>query len=207
MGQLRKYFLSGIAVSLPIGLTVLVFWFLVSRLGGIFRPLLSGSVWLARLPNWLETVAGFLFLLIIVLAVGALASSLFGRWFVARVDNLMRRLPMVRAVYGSAREMTNAVFVRRSSLRKTVLAEYPRPGFWALGFLTSDDRVPLPDGRQALFVFFPTTPNPTSGWLALIPEAEVTEIGVSINDGLKLIVSGGVLRPESFERWTAGRKA
>ena len=137
--------------------------------------------------------------------VGALASGIFGRWFLHNVDRFMRRLPFIRAIYGSAREMTDAVFVKRSSLRKTVIAEYPRPGMWAVGFLTSDECVPLPDGRPALFVFFPTAPNPTSGWLALIPEADITATGMSIDDGLKLVVSGGVIRPESFENWTGQR--
>jgi len=205
MNHLRRYLISGIVTILPVGLTVFVFWFLVSNLGSIFRPLVSNSVWLSRLPGWLTTLAGFVFLVIIILVVGALASGIFGRWFVHNVDRFMRRLPFIRAIYGSAREMTDAVFVKRSSLRKTVLAEYPRPGMWAVGFLTSDQGVPLPDGRPALFVFFPTAPNPTSGWLALIPESDITATGMSIDDGLKLVVSGGVIRPESFENWVGKR--
>ncbi len=206
MNNLRRYLVSGIAAILPIGLTVFVFWFLVSRLGSIFRPIVANSVWLSRLPGWITTVVGFIFLLIVIIVTGALASGLFGRWLVNQVDKFMRRLPFVRAIYGSARDMADAVFVKRSSLRKTVIAEYPRTGMWAVGFLTSDETVPLPDGRPAQFVFFPTAPNPTSGWLALIPEADITATGMSIDDGLKLVVSGGVIRPESFENWVKLRE-
>ena len=104
-------------------------------------------------------------------------------------------MPIVKSIYSSARQLTDAVFVSRSSLRKTVIAEYPRMGMFAVGFLTSDEKITLADGRKAFFVFFPTTPNPTSGWLALIPEAEVIETAMSIEDGLKLVVSGGVIKP------------
>jgi uncharacterized membrane protein len=197
MNQLRRYFISGIATILPLGFTVFIFWFLVSRLGNLFRPVLSRG-WLAHLPGWVLTVAGFLAVVLLVLAVGALAPGIAGRWFIGRFDEVMRRLPLVRAIYGSARELTDAVFVKRSSLRKTVVAEYPRRGMLAVGFLTSDERYELADGRKAVFVFFPTTPNPTSGWLALIPEDEITETGMSIDEGLKLVVSGGVVRPASL---------
>jgi uncharacterized membrane protein len=104
----------------------------------------------------------------------------------------------VRSIYGSARQFTDTVFVDRSSLRKTIIAEYPRHGLFASGFLTGDDPVTLADGRRALFVFFPTTPNPMSGWLALVPEADVTETSMSIEEGLKLVVSGGVIKLESL---------
>jgi len=199
MGQLRRYFISGIAFILPVGFTIFVFWFLISRLGSLFRPLLDRSVWLARLPGWLATVAGFMLLVIVILAVGALASGIIGRWLIGRVDRLLSRVPLVKGVYSSARQLTEAVFVRKSSLSKTVIAEYPRPGLLAIGFLTTDEKVTLGDGRRAVFVYFPTTPNPTSGWLALIPEDEITETGMSSDEGLKLVVSGGVVRPEGFD--------
>jgi len=195
MSRLRRYFITGIATILPIGLTVFVFWFLVTRLGSLLRPALS-RIWLTNLPDWVLTVAGFVIVVLLILVVGALASGLGGRWFVGRFDEVMRRLPFVRTIYGSARELTDAVFVKRSSLRKTVLAEYPRRGLLAVGFLTSDERFTFADGRTAVFVFFPTTPNPTSGWLVLIPEDEITETEMSIDEGLKLVVSGGVVRSE-----------
>ncbi len=201
MNQLRNYFVTGLAAILPIGLTIFVFWFLISRLGSLFRPLLDRHVWLARLPGWLTTLVGFALLLIIIVAIGALASGLLGRWFLGWFDRLMRRLPFVKGIYSSARQLTEAVFVKKSSLSKAVFAEYPRPGLLAVGFLTTDERVTLVDGRRAVFVYFPTTPNPTSGWLALIPEDDLTETGMSIDEGLKLVVSGGVVRPEGFTGW------
>ncbi|MEO0078289.1 MAG: DUF502 domain-containing protein [candidate division WOR-3 bacterium] len=195
MKELRNYFITGLAALLPISLTVVIFWFIVTHLGNILGPLLRNHVWLRQLPSWVASVLGFVLLLIAVVVLGAVASGLLGRWVLAQLDRLLRLIPVVKEVYTSARQLTDAVFVQRSSLRKTVIAEYPRPGLFAIGFITSDVPATLPDGRPALYVFFPTTPNPTSGWLALIPTEDIHDTDMTIEQGLKLVMSGGVIRP------------
>ena len=194
--ELRHYFITGVATLLPLSVTVFVFWFIIVRLGNLFLPVFRMHPWLARhVPDWGATLSGFVLFLIIVLLTGWIASGLIGKLTLGWIDKILQRVPFVKSIYGSARQLTDAVFVSRSSLRRTVIAEYPRVGMFAVGFLTSDDKIALADGRKALFVFFPTTPNPTSGWLALIPETEVTETSLTIEEGLKLIVSGGVIKP------------
>jgi uncharacterized membrane protein len=194
--ELRHYFLTGVATLLPLSVTIFVFWFIIVRLGNLFHPVFRMHPWLARhMPEWGATLTGFVLFILIVLLTGWIASGIIGRLTLGWLDKVLRRVPIVKSIYSSARQLTDAVFVDRSSLRKTVLAEYPRHGIFAVGFLTSDERIMLADGRKAVFVFFPTAPNPTSGWLALIPEAEVTETAMSIEDGLKLVVSGGVIKP------------
>ncbi|MEO0050152.1 MAG: DUF502 domain-containing protein, partial [candidate division WOR-3 bacterium] len=110
------------------------------------------------------------------------------------LDRLMQQLPLVRSIYTSARQLTEAVFIKRSSLRKTVIVQYPRKGMFAIGFITSEEPLELADHRKAYLVFFPTAPNPTSGWLAIVPEEDITETSLSIEDGLKFVVSGGLVR-------------
>jgi uncharacterized membrane protein len=193
--ELRHYFLTGVATLLPVSVTVFVFWFIIVRLGNLFHPIFRVHPWLQRLPGWVATLAGFVLFLVLILLTGWIASGLIGKLSLGWLDKILQRVPIVKSIYSSARQLTDAVFVSRSSLRRTVIAEYPRQGMFAVGFLTSDEKITLADGRRALFVFFPTTPNPTSGWLALIPEAEVTETSLTIEDGLKLIVSGGVIKP------------
>ena len=195
MKELRHYFLTGVATLLPVSVTVFVFWFIIVRLGNLFHPIFRVHPWLQRLPGWVATLAGFVLFLVLILLTGWIATGLIGKLTLGWVDKILQRVPIVKSIYSSARQLTDAVFVSRSSLRRTVIAEYPRQGMFAVGFLTSDEKITLADGRRALFVFFPTTPNPTSGWLALIPEAEVTETSLTIEDGLKLIVSGGVIKP------------
>jgi uncharacterized membrane protein len=193
--ELRHYFLTGVATLLPVSVTVFVFWFIIVRLGNLFHPIFRVHPWLQRLPGWVATLAGFVLFLVLILLTGWIATGLIGKLTLGWVDKILQRVPIVKSIYSSARQLTDAVFVSRSSLRRTVIAEYPRQGMFAVGFLTSDEKITLADGRRALFVFFPTTPNPTSGWLALIPEAEVIETAMSIEDGLKLVVSGGVIKP------------
>jgi len=193
--ELRHYFLTGIATLLPLSVTVFIFWFIIVRLGNLFHPLFRVHPWLETLPDWVASLAGFILFMIIVLLTGWIASGLIGKLTLGWLDKVLKRVPVVKSIYTSARQLTDAVFVDRSSLRKTVIAEYPRHGVFAVGFLTSDDRIVLADGRLALFVFFPTAPNPTSGWLSLIPEADITETAMSIEEGLKLVVSGGVIKP------------
>ena len=195
MKELRHYFLTGVATLLPLSVTVFIFWFIIVRLGNLFHPLFRVHPWLERLPGWVATLAGFVLFIVLILLTGWIASGLIGKLSLGWLDKILQRVPIVKSIYSSARQLTDAVFVSRSSLRKTVIAEYPRMGMFAVGFLTSDEKITLADGRKAFFVFFPTTPNPTSGWLALIPEAEVVETAMSIEDGLKLVVSGGVIKP------------
>ena len=195
MKELRHYFLTGVATLLPLSVTVFIFWFIIVRLGNLFHPLFRVHPWLERLPGWVATLAGFVLFIVLILLTGWIASGLIGKLSLGWLDKILQRVPIVKSIYSSARQLTDAVFVSRSSLRKTVIAEYPRMGMFAVGFLTSDEKITLADGRKAFFVFFPTTPNPTSGWLALIPEAEVIETAMSIEDGLKLVVSGGVIKP------------
>ena len=193
---MRRYFLAGVATLLPLSVTVFIFWFIVVRLGNLFHPIFRMQPWLARhVPDWGATLSGFVLFLVLVLLTGWVASGLIGKLTLGWLDRILQRVPIVKSIYGSARQFTDAVFVSRDTFRKTVIVEYPRQGMFAIGFLTNEDRITLADGRKALFVFIPTTPTPTSGWLALIPEAEVIETAMSIEEGLKLIVSGGVIKP------------
>jgi uncharacterized membrane protein len=193
--DLRGYFLAGVATLLPLSVTVFIFWFIIVRLGNLFHPLFQVNPWLQRLPDWVATLAGFVLFVLLVLLTGWIASGLIGRHMLGWLDKLLRQVPIVKIIYSSARQFTDAVFVSRDTFRKTVIVEYPRQGMFAIGFLTNEDRITLADGRRALFVFIPTTPTPTSGWLALVAEDEVIETSMSIEDGLKLVVSGGVIKP------------
>lgn len=193
--RLRRHFLAGLATILPVGLTAFVLWFIVTSLGKILRPLIVWQPWVLRLPPALTTFISFLLLLLAITGIGALTSGFIGRRLVNWLDRLIQRVPLARSIYTAARQLTDAVFIKRSSLRKTVLVEYPRRGLYAIGFLTSEKPVLLGANRRAYLVFFPTTPNPTSGWLALVPEEDVVETDLSIEEGLKFVVSGGLALP------------
>ncbi|MGQ9708504.1 MAG: DUF502 domain-containing protein [bacterium] len=198
LSRLRRHFLFGIATVLPVGLTIFVLWFIVSSLGRLFRPLLVWQPWIGRLPPLITTIIGFALGLTVITLTGAFASGFIGRRVIALFDRLVQQLPLARSVYTSARQLTEAVFIKRSSLRKTVIVQYPRPGLFAIGFITSEEPLWLKDRRRAYLVFFPTAPNPTSGWLAIVPESEIIETALSIEEGLKFVVSGGLARPSEI---------
>jgi len=206
MNRLRRWFLTGLATVLPVALTVLVIKVLVTTTANLLKPLLLWPGLLAHLPGWVVTVGSAFAALVLIILVGALTSGIVGQKLISWLDQVMQRLPLAKDVYSSARQLTDAVFVQRSSLRKAVIAEYPRKGILAIGFLTSDERLVLGDGRRALMVFFPTTPNPTTGWLALLPEDEVTETDLSIEEALKLVVSGGLVRQERLAAAVKGHQ-
>jgi uncharacterized membrane protein len=109
------------------------------------------------------------------------------------------RVPVVKGIYGAARQLLDAFGRKTSSFRRVVAIEYPRPGIWTVGFLTHDSatlaRKDGPPLRGVSLVFLPTTPNPTSGWLAVVPDSQVVALDMSIEDGVKLIVSGGLVVP------------
>lgn len=195
MKELRHYFITGIAALLPVSLTAFLFYLITKHLGSILHPLLKRSPLLVHWPDWVSTVLGFILLLIIVVVVGAIATGVLGRLVMTWIDMFLRRLPVVREIYDAARQLTDAVFVKRSALRRTVLVEYPSRGRYAIGFVITDEPVVLPDGRKALWVYFGTTPNPIDGWRAMVPLDRMVETTMSIGEGVKLVVSGGLVKP------------
>lgn len=198
----RRYFVAGLVVIIPLGLTVFIFWFLITKLGGFLTPLFKILPFLRELPEEILTILGFLLFLILILLVGALTSGFLGKWLLGLLEDLILKLPLVREVYNSARQLTNAVFVDRKSLKKVVAVEYPRKGIFTIGFIMNEEKILSEDRKNEFYlIYLPTTPNPTSGWLTLIPKEEVKELNLSIDEGLKLVVSGGiVLTKETIEK-------
>ncbi len=195
-GRLRAQFVTGLIVILPLGLTFLVIWFLVSKVGG-------GVAWIIdRIPVFesmslhpvVLTALGFFITLAIVWVVGLLASSFLGGWFFRLVNAVMSRLPLVRVVYTSARQLTETLFSGSGAFRRVVMLEYPRKGVYTFAFVTSHEKWRM-GGRVAVSVFLPTAPNPTSGFYLLIPEDEIIKTRLTVEEAMKLIVSGGMVVP------------
>lgn len=198
----RRYFVAGLVVIIPLGLTILIFWFLITKLGGFLTPLFKILPFLKELPEEVLTILGFLFFLFLILLIGALTSGFLGKWFFGLLEDIILKLPLVREVYNSARQLTNAVFVDRKSLKKVVAVEYPRKGIFTIGFIMNEEKIFSEDKKREFYlIYLPTTPNPTSGWLILVPKEEVKELNLSIDEGLKIVISGGiVLNKEVVEK-------
>lgn len=195
MPTLRRAFLTGLLVLAPIGLTLWVFVTLFRLIDGWINPLLARLPALAELlPEGGITGIGFLTALMVVTLVGLFASNLLGKALFGALDGMLAKIPWIKPVYGAAKDISGVVFGDRSSaFRQVVLFEYPRRGLYSLGFVTREAQE-LPDGY--LHVFLPTTPNPTSGFFLVVPAQDAIQLPISIEDGVKLVVSGGAVLSE-----------
>ncbi len=194
---MRRYLIAGLLVWLPLGVTVLVVKVLVDimdrsllLLPPAFRPdALIGF----HIPG-----LGVVLSVLVVLVTGMLVANLLGRRLVGLWENLLTHIPLVRSVYSGAKQVAETLFAGEGqSFRKVLLVEYPRKGIWSLAFQTGSgaEEVNARTGEDLVTVFVPTTPNPTSGFIIMVPRADVQELEMSVDDALKLIISLGVVKP------------
>lgn len=199
MGKLKRYFITGLVALLPLGVTVFIAWFLISKLGALFGTFLKYIPGIARLPQVALTIIGFFILVLFIVGVGVITSGLFGRWFFAAIEQLFSKLPFLKGIYTSTRQLTDAVLVDKQSFKRVVLVEYPRKGVFMVGFVTQELEIDLGSGKKGISVYLPTTPTPTTGCLVIIPAEDVYNTNLSVDEGLKLVISGGVVVPKRFK--------
>jgi len=204
---IRSIFLAGIITILPLGFTVFVVIFLVNLLGNITGRVLKYVPALSSLPTYVITIIGFFTLMVLIFLIGTVTSSFIGRWFIKLTDRFFSKLPFVRSVYSSARQLTDTLFIDRSALKEVVVIEYPRKGIYTLAFVTNDKTWEIKRRTKIICVnvFVPTSPNPTSGFYLLIPEKDIIPTGLPIEWGFKIIVSGGIVLPK--ERKIGARRS
>ena len=199
MATLRKYIIAGLLVWLPFAATIVIVKFLID--------LMDKTVLLLP-PEWKPanliglSIPGFgvIISLSILLLTGMLAANLFGRRFVEMWERILNRIPLVRSIYSSVKQISSTIFdPSGKSFRKVVLLEYPRKGLWSIGFLTNDsmgDELCSVDDTL-VSVFIPTTPNPTSGFIIMTRKDEITELNMNVEEAFKFVISMGVIIPDN----------
>ncbi len=190
--NIKRIFTTGVLTLLPLAITIYVFFLVFTFLDNLIGNLII-AIFDYRLPG-----AGFAAGILLIFIIGFIASNIIGKRLVALGDNIFQRLPLARGIYSSARQIIDAFTVQdRDAFQKVVLLEYPRKGLYVLGFVTSISRGEIQEKteEETFSIFIPTTPNPTSGMLVLAPKSEVTELQMSIEEGMKVIVSGGLVSP------------
>jgi uncharacterized membrane protein len=198
--RLRAYFLAGVIVTAPIGITVLLIWqfitFLDSQVGSLIPDRYNPESYLPfSVPG-----LGLLITIAFLTLVGFLAAGLAGRTLVRIGERLLSRMPVVRSVYSTLKQIFETVLAQSSrSFREVVLIEYPRRGIGAIGFVTGPTRgeVQVRSEEELVNVFLPTTPNPTSGFLLFVPKRDLVHLDMTIEEGIKLVISGGIVAPQS----------
>jgi uncharacterized membrane protein len=195
----RNAFFSGALLLAPLIVTIWAFSKIIDVVGGTFRPIYRDYIpqSLQRIPFFWDLVAT-LVVILLVTGLGYLSHYVFGKFFLSIGERAIQRIPAVGAVYNSVKQIV-ATFgsQNRNLFNKVVLVQFPRPGMWAIGFLTNKQQgePQLCIGRDVWTVFIPTSPNPTSGFLVLLPKEEIQELEMSVGDGMKMIISGGAVVP------------
>ena len=199
MATLRKYIIAGLLVWLPFAATIVIVKFLIDLMDK--TVLLLPPEWQpANLLGFSIPGFGVIIALSILLLTGMLAANLFGRRFVEMWERILNRIPLVRSIYSSVKQISSTIFdPSGKSFRKVVLLEYPRKGLWSIGFLTNDsmgDELCSVDDTL-VSVFIPTTPNPTSGFIIMTRKDEITELNMNVEDAFKFVISMGVIIPDN----------
>jgi uncharacterized membrane protein len=195
----RRSIIAGLLVWVPLGVTVFVISFLV----GIMDKTL------VLLPKQYQpdTLLGFhipglgvVLSILVVFITGVIIANLFGKQLVAIAESMLSRIPLVRSIYAGVKQLMETVFVSGGqSFRKVLLIEYPRKELWTLAFQTGTDigEAQHKTGQDVINVYVPTTPNPTSGFFIMVPVKDVVELDMSVDDGLKMLISMGAVVPDS----------
>lgn len=194
---MRRYLTAGLLVWVPLGVTILIISFLVD--------LMDQSLLLLPPPYRPDALLGFhvpgigvVLTFIVVLVTGMVVANLFGRQLVGIGERLLARIPVVRSIYSGVKQLMETVFSSKGeSFRKVVLVEYPRAGAWTVAFLTSETQgeAQLKTGHDVVNIYVPTTPNPTSGFFLMVPRKDIVELDMTVDEGLKMILSVGVVVP------------
>ncbi|MFC1664569.1 DUF502 domain-containing protein [Pseudomonadota bacterium] len=200
MPTFRRYIVAGLLVWVPLGVTVMVVKFLIDLMDRLlllipydYRPEVVLGV---NIPG-----LGVLLALLIVIVTGVVVANLFGRQIIKIWENFLARIPLVRSIYSSVKQVTETIFSSQgNSFRQVVMIEYPRSGIWTLAFVTGEGIKAFEDkiGESLLNIFVPTTPNPTSGFFLMVRREDAIALDIPVEVALKMIISTGVVVPEDL---------
>jgi len=193
--KLRNYFFTGVVVLIPIGFTLYLSKFLINISTNLIPFGLNPNSYLPYSVPGLEILLTILFITII----GGLSLSFLGKKFLQIIDDLFKRIPILRTIYSALGQMTESFTNQEGSKKSVVLIEYPRKGCWAVGFATKENRGEIKNktNKELINVFVPTTPNPTSGFLLMFPKEDVLYLNMTFEEASKFIVSAGTSNPKN----------
>ena len=192
--RIRNYFLAGVVILIPIGITLYLTLFLVNISSKILPSEINPNNYLPYSIPGLEILIS----IFIITIIGGLSLSFLGRKILLLVNDIFKRIPFLRTIYSAIGEMTKTFANTNAGKKKSVvLVEYPRKGSWAVGFATQENRgeISKKTNKELINVFIPTTPNPTSGFLLMFEKSEVKYLDMSFEEASKFIVSAGTTKP------------
>ena len=200
----RRKLVAGLLVVFPIFITFIVIKFLFGLIGGILSPVVEEAfIFLGFSPKstvdeFVVTSIAFVLTFLALYFIGVIATNFFGKFILSFFEAILNKTPIIKNIYTSSKKLIEIISLpSRQSFKRVVIVEYPRVGMKAFAFVTGN--IKTKDGTELTSIFIPTTPNPTSGFLIYLPESDIIETDMDIEEGMKLIVSGGILVPEHLE--------
>jgi len=200
IGALRRYLVAGVVVSTPILITFFVVSWLIDisdRALNLLPPSFHAEALFGRhIPG-----LGVLLTLLGLVIIGALTTNFIGKYMMRWFDRLLAKVPVVRSIYSAVKQLMEAVLGKDGkAFRQVVLVPFPQKGQWTIGFVTGETSLPVPGEHPKMAVFVATTPNPTSGWLLFVSESDLIPLEMSVEEGMKVVVSGGMIDPSEENR-------
>ena len=201
---MKKNLIAGLLVTIPAALTYMILSFVITRVDKGMKPVITGILGpqnIKLMEEWHIPGMGFLFLVLFVIAVGLVGTNFIGKKVVAIGEKILHNIPVVRVIYTSIKKVVDTVSLTETpSFQKMVLITYPREPLKTLGIVCCDTPEGITEGEKMLNVFVPTSPNPTTGFLFMLPEKDTQPLKMSVEEGLKMIISFGMTNPESFQK-------
>ena len=197
-GRMRAYFFAGVLVTAPMAITFWLAWQVISWVDRSVKPLIPAKYNPETYLPFSVPGIGLIVLFVFLTVVGAFAAGFVGRLLLRISERILARMPVIRSVYGAVKQIFETVLANQSSaFREVVLIEYPRRGIWAIGFITGTTEGEVQEITEDMVVnvFLPTTPNPTSGFLLFVPRRDLNVLSMSVEEGIKMVVSGGIVTP------------
>ncbi len=202
MGRLRTYFLTGLVLVAPLALTIYFVRSMIGWVDGWIKPYLPSTVNPDTYLPFAIPGIGLIIALFLITMIGFLTANFVGRKIVQYGERLLARMPVVRSIYSSLKQIFQTVFSEKSqSFKSVAIIEYPRKGVWALAFVAGDTQGEvkeklLPEAGETVAVFMATTPNPTGGFVMFFPRKDLKILKMSVEDCLKLVISTGLVWPD-----------
>ncbi|MEW6556558.1 MAG: DUF502 domain-containing protein [Elusimicrobiota bacterium] len=199
---MKKYFLTGLVIILPFFLTLYIIWLVFKIVGRFFTPVFTNifeTFVPLKIPYFAITFISAIVTLFLIWLIGLIASNFIGKKLFHQIESILLKIPMARGLYDAIKKLTKVFFVGTTTFQRVVLIEYPRKGIYSVAFITAEAMGEIQEltKEEVINVFIPSTPNPTTGYFLLVPKSDIIPLKMSVDDAMKLIISGGIVVPPS----------
>lgn len=197
--RLKNYFFTGVIVAAPVAITIYMSYHLVIWINEVTKRLIPQQWRIGDFVPYAVPGLGLLLLLLVLLFIGMLTTGYIGKFFVRLWERIIRKMPVISSIYSLLKQIFETFLSQKSrSFNEVVMVEYPRKGLWSIAFISNNDtggEIAEKAGQKILSIFVPTTPNPTSGFLIFLPEKDVIKLNMSVEEGIKYVISCGIVTP------------